>query len=65
MPNIRNKPASYIYPQAVEDTEAGNCPICKAVIHPNKEFRDELSRREYEICGLCQKCQDLMEQGEE
>ena len=23
-----------------------------------KEFRDELSRREYRISGLCQKCQD-------
>lgn len=31
------------------------CPMC------NKEitgFRDELSKREYEISGLCQECQD-------
>lgn len=25
---------------------------------PAVEFRDELSRREYSISGLCQKCQD-------
>jgi len=25
---------------------------------PATEFRDELSRREYTISGLCQKCQD-------
>lgn len=25
---------------------------------PAVEFRDELSRREYAISGLCQKCQD-------
>lgn len=27
---------------------------CKAAV----DFRDELSRREYTISGLCQKCQD-------
>jgi hypothetical protein len=25
---------------------------------PATEFRDDLSRREYRISGLCQKCQD-------
>jgi len=25
---------------------------------PATEFRDELSKREYRISGLCQKCQD-------
>lgn len=27
---------------------------------PANEFRDELSRKEYTISGLCQKCQDLI-----
>jgi hypothetical protein len=26
---------------------------------PAVDFRDELSRREYSISGLCQECQDL------
>lgn len=33
----------------------GRCPLCKCKIG---DFRDELSRREYKISGLCQKCQD-------
>jgi hypothetical protein len=31
------------------------CPLCR---QPIGEFRDELSRREYEISGMCQNCQD-------
>ena len=27
---------------------------------PATEFRDELSRKEYTISGLCQKCQDAV-----
>lgn len=31
------------------------CPTCK---DPIGKFRDALSRREYEISGMCQNCQD-------
>lgn len=31
------------------------CTWCKG---PAKEFRDSISKREYAISGLCQKCQD-------
>ena len=48
----------------VDLVKAGRCPFCKTDIHPNKDFRDELSRREYKISGLCQKCQDEMYGGE-
>jgi hypothetical protein len=34
---------------------AGQCVKCGEF---NIEFRDELSRREYAISGLCQCCQD-------
>lgn len=44
--------------QQVERVEKGNCPLCGKAVHPNNEFRDELSRREYKISGMCQKCQD-------
>ena len=31
------------------------CPLCSSEI---TEFRDELSRKEFYISGMCQKCQD-------
>jgi uncharacterized CHY-type Zn-finger protein len=33
------------------------CPFCQKPIK-EKDFRDELSIREYGISGLCQSCQD-------
>ena len=36
---------------------AGQCVKCGEF---NIEFRDELSRKEYGISGLCQCCQDVM-----
>ena len=35
----------------------GKCPFCREVIDLSS-FRDDLSYREFEISGLCQKCQD-------
>lgn len=35
----------------------GKCPFCKIGINP-EDFRDDLSRKEFSISGLCQKCQD-------
>lgn len=37
--------------------ESDTCTMCKGEA---KEFTDELSRKEYAISGLCQKCQDLI-----
>jgi len=34
------------------------CVFCATPINPETEFRDECSRREYRISGICQKCQD-------
>jgi len=31
---------------------------CGACSGPAKEFKNEISKREYEISALCQKCQD-------
>lgn len=36
------------------------CPFCRVKVNPKKDFRDELSRKEYKISGLCQSCQDKM-----
>jgi hypothetical protein len=37
--------------------DRGECPRCGK--QPG-EFRDDTSEREYEISGLCQKCQDAI-----
>jgi hypothetical protein len=39
----------------VETIKADACVFCH---QPATEFRDELSRREYTISGICQTCQD-------
>ena len=36
----------------------GTCTYCGKKVDM-KDFRDELSVKEYEISGLCQSCQDL------
>ena len=38
-----------------ETQTTGNCMTCE---HPNMEFSDDLSRKEYAISGMCQECQD-------
>lgn len=35
------------------------CPVCGKTIY-QKDFKNELSIKEYTISGLCQKCQDEM-----
>lgn len=47
--------AKKIFPQYAERIENGKCPFCN---EPIGEFRDEVSRKEFKISGLCQKCQD-------
>ena len=44
-------------PQAGKRLDRGECPRCGKVA---KEFRDEVSVREYGISGLCQPCQDYV-----
>lgn len=41
----------------VDAVKMNKCPFCDRPIDES-EFRDELSRREYQISGLCQECQD-------
>lgn len=43
--------------EEVKLVEGGQCPFCKKLVS-NDSFRDELSRREFKISGLCQSCQD-------
>ena len=41
----------------IDALEQGNCPTCKSPID-HKDFKDQLSRDEFGISGLCQHCQD-------
>lgn len=41
----------------VDRVKGGHCPFCN-LHHSLMYFRDDLSRKEYYISGLCQKCQD-------
>ena len=43
--------------EEVKAVERGVCPLCKCKVYKN-EFRDAISRKEFEISGLCQSCQD-------
>lgn len=46
-----------LFPTGLERVENGRCPFCNASVEWS-EFRDELSKREFRISGMCQECQD-------
>jgi len=52
-----SKPVEVLFPIESGLKDIGICPFCKKPINAN-DFRDELSRKEFRISGLCQKCQD-------
>ena len=45
------------FPEAVKNYENKICPICKTKVDETK-FKDTLSKKEFKISGICQKCQD-------
>jgi hypothetical protein len=45
------------FDKEVKRAEARLCPFCGMPVN-DEDFRDELSRKEARISGLCQKCQD-------
>ena len=47
-----------LFPLAKRAREKGECPTCGGPIEKLSDFRDALSRREFRISGMCQKCQD-------
>ena len=57
-PNI-NKPAFSFYPDKRSLVSRGRCPECTEKIKP-KQLRNDKSKKEYSISGLCQSCQDIM-----
>ena len=47
------------FEEEVKEVEQNICPSCHTAINYS-DFRDELSKKEYRISGLCQKCQDVI-----
>jgi len=43
------------FEKEMDEFDEGNCPLCGKRI---TEFRDELSKEEFKISGLCESCQD-------
>ncbi len=52
---ILNKPVRMFFPKVQEKVSDRKCPSCN---EPISGHRDPLSVKEYQISGLCQKCQD-------
>jgi hypothetical protein len=48
--------------EQIDAVEHGCCPFCKQPVSID-EFRDEKSKKEYQISGMCQRCQDGLFQG--
>jgi len=49
------RPADAIFPERRKAILADKCVFCD---NEASQFRDEQSKKEYRISGLCQKCQD-------
>lgn len=48
-----------IFPEEIKRVEESKCPFCSITINYLKDFKNSISRKEYLISGLCQKCQDI------
>ena len=53
-PDIR-KPLYVFFPGMADNIKNDRCATCSKEVG---EFRDDLSKKEYSISGMCQKCQD-------
>jgi hypothetical protein len=51
-----NKPVFKIFPEQAELVKLGKCTTCKRDIK-EEDFKDNISKKEYSISGMCSKCQ--------
>ena len=42
----------------LENAKAGKCAWCGSDKVKPEDFKDEISKKEFQISGFCQKCQD-------
>lgn len=52
-----NKPGMDIFPQTRQRVENDQCATCGKEILES-DFKDDLSKKEYTVSGMCQTCQD-------
>ena len=55
-PNL-SKPVFEVFPNSADRVTFGVCVTCPNSIEED-DFRDDLSKKEYGISGMCQECQD-------
>ncbi len=48
---------SKLFPKETTRISEGKCPFCAEVVNADS-FKDELSKKEFNISGMCQGCQD-------
>ena len=53
-----NKPFFKMFPEKRKMVEDGRCMDCGKKRVEEKDFKDDLSKKEYSISGMCQVCQD-------
>jgi len=47
------------FEEEVRKVAQGICPFCDTIINLD-DFKDDKSRKEFKISGICQNCQDLV-----
>lgn len=55
--NAKKMESVGFFKEEMERVAVGKCPLCGNPVN-REDFRDELSMREFNISGMCQKCQD-------
>ena len=56
---MNKKIMKQFFPVEIARVEKNLCPLCGNEIN-KKEFRNEISKQEFKISGMCQKCQDII-----
>ena len=57
LPPDLSKPVFSIFPEAADRIMQSLCVSCDTEIR-HHDFRDDISKKEYGISGMCQGCQD-------
>lgn len=67
LPPDLSKPIFALMPQLADRVLRGQCTCCGIGGYQlaNVSFRDEISRKEFSISGMCQSCQDSVFQSDE
>ena len=65
LPPDLSKPLFALFPDAADAVIRGERIPCGSTKIRDCDFRDEISKREYSVSGMCQACQDEIFQSDE